>query len=453
MSEPRFTFNAKSLALGRVLIGLLLLVDLAIRAGALEAHYSDAGVLPRDAYTLSQWDEAWSVHLLSGSVWFQALLLGLDAVALAAFTLGWHTRVANAVAWLLYLSLCARNPLLRDGQDELGRLLLFFCLFLPLDASTGPRQVRSAGTVAFTLQVCLIYASSVVHKLQSPWWTGLQALSNVMQMRRYQTPFAQWAAGYPGVLEVMTVASLALEALGPVVLLVWWRRPRVRTAVVLAMASLHLGMWLCIRIGTFPPLCVAMWLIFLPTAFWGGLVEAAAPGARWMRAAYVGIALAVLMCLQNVLHMRLPLLVNVAARALGLQQWWGVFAPTAFEGHVSDGWLWAQGRTCSGELVTVDVPWFTSSVDPPALLQWHDTRWRHLFANLTVVGWPAGSAQARTQARAREATVRWMCRAWNRAHPGARLAQLYVFFFRHRLGENAPVTRELLGSGDEACAE
>jgi hypothetical protein len=483
--EPVFTFNRKSLVLGRVLIGSLLLVDLGIRATALEAHYSDLGALPRDAYTLSQWDQAWSLHLLSGQVWFQALLFSCTALALLAWVVGWHTRVANAVAWLLYLSLCGRNPLLRDGQDELGRVLLFFCLFLPLDGARAPltreavqsAQVRSAGTVAFTVQVCLVYWSSVIHKLESPWWTRLQALHNVLQMRRYQTGLAQWLSGFPSLLEALTLASLLLEALGPVVLLVFWSRPRVRIAVVLSMIALHLGMWLNIRIGTFPPLCVATWLMFLPTAFWeldilearwlrsrltgqneagasngGGLTEAPRD-ERWTRVALAPLVLVVLLMVQNVTHFGLGPVVNVPARTLGLQQWWGVFAPTPAEGHVSDGWLWAEGRTASGEMVTVDVPWFTSSPEPPNLLRFSDTRWRHLFANLTVVGWPAGSVQGKTQARAREATVRWMCRTWNREHPEQRLSQLYVFFFRHRLGEPAPVTRELLGSGDEGCAE
>jgi hypothetical protein len=453
VSEPLFTFNAKSLALGRTLIGLLLLADLGFRATALEAHYSDLGALPRDAYVLSQWDQAWSLHLLSGSVAFEAALFALTAAALLAFAVGFHTRVANVVAWLLYLSLCARNPLLRDGQDELGRVLLFFCLFLPLDGKRQPAQVRSAGTIAFTLQVVLIYLASVAHKLQSPWWTSLQALNHVTHMRRYQTGFAQWLQHFPAALEGLTVAAMVLEAFAPLALLVFWNRPRVRMLVVLAMCGLHLGMWANIRIGTFPLLCVATWLMFLPTAFWGGLVEAPSPEPKWTNAAYAPLALVALLNVQSVLHFGLGSAVNVPARALGLQQWWGVFAPTKAEGHVSDGWLWAQGRTAAGELVTVDVPWFTSSPEPPAFLEWPNTRWRHLFANLTVVGWPSGSAQGRTQAKAREAVVRWMCRTWNREHPEARLAQLYVFFFRHRLGEAVPVTRELLGSGDEACAE
>ncbi|MBK7860972.1 MAG: HTTM domain-containing protein [Archangiaceae bacterium] len=455
--EPVFTFNAKSLALGRVSIAALLLIDLGVRFSSLEAHYSDAGALPRDAYTLSQWDQAWSLHLLSGATGFEGALFALTALALVAFGAGFHARLANAVAWLLYLSLCARNPLLRDGQDELGRLLLFFCLFLPLERRPRGEAVvplvRSPGTVAFTAQVLLVYWSSVVHKLQSPWWTSLQALENVAHMRRYQTGFAQWLAQYPSLLELGTVGALAIEALGPLCLVLFWRRPRWRVGVVVAMSALHLGMWSMIRIGTFPALCVATWLMFLPAAVWRKPTSPAPAPDRFSRLALGGLALAALLCVQNVLHFALPAFINVPARALGLQQWWGVFAPTKAEGHVSDGWLWAQGRTAAGALVTVDVPWFTSSVDPPPMLRWADVRWRHLFANLTVVGWPANSAQGHTQALARTNTVRWMCRQWNREHPDQRLSQLYVFFFRHRLGETAPVTRELLGSGDEACSD
>src|SRR5262249_51266362 len=107
------------------------------------------------------------------------------------------------------------------------------------------------------------------------------------------------------------------------------------------------------------------------------------------------------------------------------------------------------GQTRDGQLATLDVPYFTSSDEPPPLLRFESSRWRHLLAGLTSVGWPPGSVQARTQQRAREALASWLCRRGNAAHPHAPRPPLYLFFFRHALGQKAPVERTLVAQG--AC--
>ena len=80
-----FALDVRALLALRVGLGLLLLTDLAGRARDLTAHYTDAGVLPRAARMAMQWDfcEPWwmSLHMLSGSVWWQAVLFSVAAIA------------------------------------------------------------------------------------------------------------------------------------------------------------------------------------------------------------------------------------------------------------------------------------------------------------------------------------------------------------------------------------
>jgi hypothetical protein len=125
-----------------------------------------------------------------------------------------------------------------------------------------------------------------------------------------------------------------------------------------------------------------------------------------------------------------------------------VFAPGKDEGTVQDGWYWAQGHTKDGQLISLDVPQFTSSDTPPPVLRFQSSRWRHLFAGLTTVGWPKGSVQWRTQQRSREALASWLCRRWNEDHPEQPLTHLYLFFFRHELGHPVPTERVVLAQGE-----
>src|SRR4051812_29670172 len=74
--------DVRSLQLFRIGLGILLLLDIGLRARNLRAHYTDAGAFPRLATVERFGGEParWSLHLLSGSAWFQALLFVCAAI-------------------------------------------------------------------------------------------------------------------------------------------------------------------------------------------------------------------------------------------------------------------------------------------------------------------------------------------------------------------------------------
>src|SRR5687768_9395884 len=80
-----FALDLRALAFLRIGLGLILLVDLGQRARSLTAHYTDEGILPRAGRIAMQWEfcEPWwmSLHMLSGSVWWQATLFLVAAIA------------------------------------------------------------------------------------------------------------------------------------------------------------------------------------------------------------------------------------------------------------------------------------------------------------------------------------------------------------------------------------
>src|SRR4030095_8777004 len=84
--EELFGIDLRSLALFRMGLALIVIGDLIHRSLDLKAHYTDFGILPR-AELIRQTPKAlyFSVHLISGSVFIQAilfLLAGFFAFAL-----------------------------------------------------------------------------------------------------------------------------------------------------------------------------------------------------------------------------------------------------------------------------------------------------------------------------------------------------------------------------------
>lgn len=282
--EEVFGLDLRSLALFRVGLALVILADLAIRAGDLTAHYSDQGVLPRTALEqiLQPW--YWSVNVVSGQPFVQALLFGLAILVAAALLVGYRTRLATIATWAMIISIHNRNPALIFAGDDVLRALLFWSMFLPLGAYYSidsalntsreplPKRILTWATVAFTLQQCYIYIFSAFFKAQSPlWWPDGDAVYYAFQFDQYGTALGQFFLNFPGLLKLMTLSALWFEWFGPLLLFIPFRTSFFRCAAVVLFIGLHLNFGLFFTLGIFPFLSIASWFAFIPSTVWNAL--------------------------------------------------------------------------------------------------------------------------------------------------------------------------------------
>lgn len=276
-----FAIDPRSLRVFRVSLGIVLLVDLIIRATSMEAHYTDAGVLPSAlvaADYAGTW--RWSLHLLSGSIAFQCLLFAVSGVAAFCLAIGFYARFVTVVCWLLWASVQTRTPLLQNGGDDLLRMLLFWAMFLPLpsrsssasdsaSASSGPSRIASA---AILLQVCLMYFFAGSWKLTGDWINGNE-LHRILCDGFFARPLAYSLQAFPGLTSVSGTAVVFAEHLLAVLLLIPLRFWRARCLVIAALALMHVGIEFTLTVGLFSFICGTALLLFLPPGFWDYLAR------------------------------------------------------------------------------------------------------------------------------------------------------------------------------------
>jgi hypothetical protein len=441
-----FGLDLRSLAVFRVALGLILLVDLGLRAVDLNAHYTDEGVLPTAARPSSG---AACVHALCGAAWFEAALFvvaGLFAVALAV---GWRTRLATFASCFLLVSLHARNPLVVHGGDVLLRALLFWGLFLPLGArwsldarrrTSGPAPgapVASAASAALIFQLCFLYWFSAALKTDPVWRTEGTAVYYALSIDAFATPFGHWLLGFPDLLRFLTFATLWLETLGPCLLFIPFANSRNRLPVIVVFVSFHLGLGLALELGNFPYVCAAAWLALLPGGFWDRVAgwlrrrPAAAPAAppaspptpRW--ANVLAEAFLVYVLLWNLRTVDFPLYstvfprwVNPVGEAFGLAQSWDLFAPYPMK---DDGWYVVAGRLRDGAEVDLFRGGAPVSWDKPELVSatYRNERWRKYLMNLEREG---GKDD-------RPLFAGWLRREWDAAHADdRRVEEIRVYY-------------------------
>lgn len=482
-----FTLDLRALALLRMGMAAIVLLDLGIRSTDLEAHYSNLGVLPLAPLLDHTWTPyQFSLHTTSGLWQVQAVLFLLAAGLAGALLLGYHTRLATVASWVMLVSLQNRNTLIGQGGDDLLRLLLFWGIFLPWgrvwswDARRQPPPERldyaSAATVAYVVQLALLYWCTALLKSGPEWTHEGTALYYALSLDQLLLPVGRLLYPHPELLRFLTFATWYTELLLPFALFIpvgvrWWR-----LLVIGVLFAFHLGISLTLYVGLFfsinivsvlgllPPLAldwlaprltpyaarVQRWHGRLPRwqAPWRLRIERTRPAhprtrplLRQLREALV-VSMLFYVCWWN--------LDDVAGaghrwmseptRWLGylfrLDQHWGMFAPSVFK---DDGWYVLEGTTRTGQVIDLNRNGAPVSYAKPAAIVslFRNDRWRKYSENYLFIDhmWM------------RPYYCNYLLRIWqqNPAHvPLRHLAVVYMKEVSQPNYQAPPATREML---------
>lgn len=378
-----FAIDVRSLALFRIGLACILLYDLSVRFPDLAAHYSDAGVLTRAARRdmVFSFGSAWwlSPHMLSGDPWWQGLLLTIAAIAACFLLVGYCSRAALAVCWFLTLGLQARQPMVLQNCDVLLRCALFWSLFLPLgavwsfDQRTSPakaKRVLSFASAALLLQLLLMYVMTALLKTDPQWRRDGTALYYAIHLDHFTRPFGYWVATHPTLLRVMTWSSWLIEFAGPFLVLIPAANGFFRLLAIALFWGLHLGIWLCMDVGFFSPLCMLYWLLFLPSGAWDRAEAVLRRPRHWRKDGievspqriqkWLIIGLFLFVLTTNSLRRGLasytqvfPDWLDAVGRVTGLDQRWNMFSPKAWE---YGSWFIVEGTLADGARVNLWRP-------------------------------------------------------------------------------------------------
>ena len=139
--------DARSAALGRIAVSIVLLIDLLRRIPVLHLFYANDGLLPN--HTLlwrppTQWMfSSFFMASLPGEAALGFVICGLVYLALLV---GWRTRLMRLLALICVLSLHGRVTLVENGGDwTLGELMLWSS-FLPLGRRFSIDALRASLT-------------------------------------------------------------------------------------------------------------------------------------------------------------------------------------------------------------------------------------------------------------------------------------------------------------------
>lgn len=296
---PSFAIDLRSLAVLRIGLGLLILADLFIRGSDLSIWLSDGGVLPRDV--VIDWIGAsrWSFYFISGSWLWSVFLFGLAGLAAIAMILGYRTRWATLLSFVLLISLHNRAAMLLQGGDNLLLLLVFWSLFLPLGArlsvdaalihpdrrpsSPTPNRYVSIATAAILLQAMSVYFFSAFLKSGDEWYQDGTAIYYALHLDDMITWLAHLWRDQHWLTVPLTRYVWWLELIAPLLIFSPWLRVPLRLLMMFAFISMEIGFIFNLHIGLFPLVSILSILLFTPTETWDALEQRfwSSAGAGW----------------------------------------------------------------------------------------------------------------------------------------------------------------------------
>lgn len=229
-----FGFDVRSVAVFRILLGLMVLWHLLEKAPYLYELLDDRGIFPRNLLVSNYPDHNYSVSIFHISGWWviSGALFVVHGIAAACLMSGYHTRTAAIVNWFMLVSFNHRIPIVDDAGESYLRICSFWAIFLPLDAiwSVDAKALVphsramsvSPGSVSIVVQICLLYVISVYQKNGGDWGIYGAATFHAMKHGDLQTPLAR------AIVEGITnnnILRIATRVSGPLVLAVEFWTP------------------------------------------------------------------------------------------------------------------------------------------------------------------------------------------------------------------------------------
>ncbi|MFE7929086.1 HTTM domain-containing protein [Streptomyces sp. NPDC057456] len=259
----------------------------------------------------SAWTPALAHQLFEQTGWFSILALSdsrayfelcyvLALVTSALFMLGWRTRALSVLFAVVVTSFHGRAIFMTDGGDNLVLLMSIYLVLTAcgrrwsLDArrnrlkaaraggasepagSPFARQLRDARTTLITVvhncgmfviaaQVCFLYGSAGLYKVQGAFWGGGTALHYVLNLELFRPwpALSHFVDEHTLVVAVVGYMTVLLQVAFPFVLF-----GRLKYPVLVMLLGMHIGIAVLMGLPLFSGAMIVADAVFLPDRFY-----------------------------------------------------------------------------------------------------------------------------------------------------------------------------------------
>ena len=247
------------------------------------------------------WVRAWLTSVAGlGRGGFEAFY-ALAILAGVLFTLGWRTRISSLLFCFVVIALENRSPLLTDGGDNVLTLMSIFLCFTrcgrhwSLDARRRrlrgePREARAqsplpdwrlelgavreqvanvlhnGAVLVIAFQVCVIYATAGLYKVQGSMWQDGTAMTYVLRLRWFQPwpGLDSWLLGHGVLLAIAGFVTVFVQVGFPFTVFT----PKLKYPSLVVLLGMHLSIAVLLGLPFFSLIMLVGDAVFLSDRVW-----------------------------------------------------------------------------------------------------------------------------------------------------------------------------------------
>ncbi|MEU5100518.1 HTTM domain-containing protein [Streptomyces sp. NPDC020996] len=257
------------------------------------------------------WTPALAARLFDQTGWYSFLILSDSRayfelcyagalVTSALFMLGWRTRATSVLFAVVVTSFHARSIFMTDGGDNLVLLMSLYLVLTAcgrrwsLDArrtrrrtaraADAPERLRSSslmeiraardtlttvvhncGVFVIAAQVCFLYGSAGLYKVQGSLWADGTALHYVLNLELFQPwpALSHFLDRFPIGIAVISYLTVLTQVAFPFVLF-----GRLKYPVLVLLLSMHAGIAVLLGLPVFSGAMIIADAVFLPDCFY-----------------------------------------------------------------------------------------------------------------------------------------------------------------------------------------
>jgi predicted DCC family thiol-disulfide oxidoreductase YuxK len=249
------------------------------------------------------WVRAWITAVAGlGGAGFEAFY----ALAIAAgvlFTLGWRTRISSLLFCFVVVALENRSPLITDGGDNVLVIMSIFLCFTRCGRhwSLDARRLRSrdarephpepepvelpewrlelgavreqvanvlhnGAVLVIAFQVCVIYATAGLYKVQGSMWQDGTAMSFVLRLHWFQPwpGLDSWLLGHAVLLAIAGYVTVFVQIGFPFAVF----SPKLKYPSLVVLAGMHLSIAVLLGLPFFSLMMLVGDAVFLSDRVW-----------------------------------------------------------------------------------------------------------------------------------------------------------------------------------------
>ena len=442
-----FGIDLRVLAVFRIGLALLIILDLILRYCHLEELYTDRGLLNRqDAIRYLSSSLYFSFHLFNGTFEFQFLLFLISGFFAALLLVGYKTKLATIISWILMTSLHLRNLLLLDGGDYILRLSLMWCMFLPTgehysydsnlktNTSNSPQKICSIASAGLLIQIAIMYLFTAIAKFRNEEWTNGYGIYLSLNEIQYATPIGLYLTHLPDyILKVLSRSVVYFEFIGTILLFSYL--PILRLITIICFIFMHILFFLCLDIGIFPLICIICLIPFLHGEILDKILDKLKfvnmeRGSEYLYSGksnnLFSLVMLVYIIFSNVdaLYMKkyIPQNLNWFGEILHINQSWYMFATPGTKGEWYNLWYVIPARLKDGTEVDLFKDGNPVTFEKPIIASYY-FKDRHLKKFLIAIGksyWGYIPAYSN-----------YLCYKWNKTHKTEKQAEYLDIYLMH----------------------